>query len=104
MDLTSVLYCLAGMPECMRRDYKVGLITPVCVSDGASFRPGDIVLFSDEEEGLVTVEKPYSPDQIQEHTFDGHLNRTFGTTINFPKEYIDEIKGLELIFNSPQQP
>tara|TARA_Y100000310_G_scaffold301619_1_gene338244 strand:+ start:465 stop:797 length:333 start_codon:yes stop_codon:yes gene_type:complete len=105
LDLRRANHCLdAQKRNGTYRDARIGIISRDFPGGSPYYRKGDVVLFSPDFEltegpylntprksGTFTVEKPMSSEEIARQRSNRSLLTTFGTTVNVPKSYVDEV-------------
>ena len=91
LDLRTAVNCLNELTETERKRCHIGIVrTDISGQLGMNHRQGDIVLYCDDGEKLI-VETPMTQEQIAKQKRKGSLLRTYATTFNVPRGYIDEV-------------
>jgi hypothetical protein len=92
--LERALACIESMKEnkTWRGQYKIGeVVMPIGGSCGQMYKVGDVILFEDDGDGRITVETPYTQEEIGRQRAKGSLLTTGGTIVNVPAVYVQEI-------------
>ena len=91
LDLRTARNALEQMAESCRKDFKIGRIVKD-LFELSSYKKGEIILFRNDRDGTVTVEKPYTAEEIERRRKEGSLIVSCGCMINVPKGYVEEVK------------
>jgi hypothetical protein len=111
MDLTAAINCIRVMKEYgTYRDHRVGVLRTPVSGDASGYDKGRVVIYrqelspSDSEmrmgeymdrkqkpTGLVTIEIPMTPEEIDKKRAEGFRFTTWGTMICVPEEMVEEI-------------
>ncbi len=91
-NLERAEYCL----EVMKRDgiyraQKIGKITETFERLGPLYKKDDFVIFTDEGDKTVTIETPLTKEEIIKNRKEKSLISTFGTIINVPRRFVEEL-------------
>lgn len=92
LNLERAEYCL----EVMKRDgiyraQKIGKITESFETMGPPYKKDDFVIFIDEGDKTVTIETPCTKEEIIKNKKEKSLISTFGTIINVPRRFVEEL-------------
>lgn len=97
IDLTSAINCRnhlkerGNLPD--NKNMYIGRITKE-IKDIVHYDEGEIVGYTlrQSKKGLLTVEKPHTPEEIKKRRSEGNMISTFKTIVGVPREYIEQIK------------
>ena len=81
--------CIEAMKENgTLRNHMIGVVTHSFPGEFPTYHKGERVIFRDDGDNTVTVEKPMTMESINENRAKGSLNTTIGTMVNVPKRLI----------------
>jgi len=112
IDLSTALSCIETMKrDRIYRGQKVGWLRQGLNGMVTSYSDGEVVLYKEElspsdaelqmgefrgmeqrPTGSVTVERPFTPEQISEQRERGSLISTVCTVIGVPQKYVEEVR------------
>ena len=93
IDLQNAENCIKAMKEQgTYQNHKIGIILRRIDGTIFSYKPGDVVIFREEEgSNRVTIEKPMSQRRIDEQRTRGSLLTTCETRVCVPLDYLGEV-------------
>ncbi len=92
LNLKRAKYCLEVMKrDGIYRDQKIGKITEPFERMGPPYEKNDFVIFTDGGDKTVTIETPLTKEEIIKNRKEKSLISTFGTIINVPKKFVEEL-------------
>jgi len=89
-DLSDAVYALERMTGSDKKCYRVGELTEDL---GAyDYRKGEVVLFCEEDDGIVALGRPLSPEEIEDNIRNGSSGVIKHCLADIPKQSVREVQ------------